>query len=120
MRERNCPKGCGECCKVVLLTSPNPKKWRKKPVDHSWLLKLKRIRKKDAIKIRPILKKVGWKGLKYYKCPYFNYKTNSCTNYENRPYTCSAFPFYEDIVIDASRFKALPNCYFKHQIMKGE
>jgi len=119
MRERNCSKGCGECCKVVLLTSPNPRKWRKKPIDHSWLLKLKRMRKKDAIKIRPILKKVSWKGITYWKCPYFDYKTNSCTNYENRPYTCYAFPFYEDTVIDASRFKALPDCYFKHQLMKA-
>ena len=117
MREYNCPKGCGECCKVVCLYKPNKQKWRKRPDDHSWLLQLKRIRRNDAIKLRPILK-YARKGFRFYKCPYYDYETKLCVVYENRPYTCSAFPFYGDVVLDASTFKTLPDCYFKHQIMK--
>ena len=116
MIEVNCPKGCGKCCKVITMTGQSKLNWRKQ--DAEWSLKhLKRIRKKDAIKIRPILAKVSWKGLQYYKCNLFDYKTNKCKDYKRRPYMCRYFPFYHEVVLNVKHFKSLPDCYFKHQIM---
>ena len=118
MRERNCPKGCGECCKVVTMTNQSKAKWRKK--DWFWAIKnLKQIRKKDAIKLSPILKDNGWKDIKYYKCRFLDYKKKVCTDYTNRPDMCRNFPHYEKTVLDASKMITLPDCYYKHQIMKA-
>jgi Fe-S-cluster containining protein len=118
MREVNCPKKCGECCKVIIMNDQNKALWRKNK--RHWLLKnLKQIRRKDAEKIRPILKKVKWKGIRFYKCKAFNYKTNTCSIYTKRPYMCLAFPYYDKPSIDVRRMKALPNCYFVNQIMKS-
>jgi hypothetical protein len=71
-----CPKACGECCKVVLMTRNGREKltthWSKtKDFDEAnkWYYEhLKQISKREAIKIRPILVNVYWHGITYLIC----------------------------------------------------
>ena len=118
MREINCPKGCGECCKVVVLTGQSKKKWRKDCENGKWYLaNLTRITRAEAEKISPYLQNSKGKGICFFKCKQFDYKTNSCKDYKNRPYMCKYFPFYGKPVIDV---QAAPTfCYFANQLMKA-
>ena len=114
MRERNCPKSCGTCCEVVLLSFP--KKDFKKHEDYKLLLRIwHRISKKKAIELRPQLKNIS-KGHYFYTCNQYNKLTRSCMIYSKRPRACKGFPFYEKSVVNA---QALPQgCYWANQVMR--
>jgi Fe-S-cluster containining protein len=125
--EVHCPKACGECCKVVLMTRNNREKltsrWDRTKGDDrasNWYFEhLKQISKREAVKIRPILKDIYWPGITYFICDYYDNETNKCLGYgKSRTTMCTDFPFYNDVVLDASRFKSIPECYYIHQIMK--
>jgi Fe-S-cluster containining protein len=121
----SCPKACGECCKVILLTNNKEitlqEQWKlDNDKDSKWFLKhLKQISIKEAFEIRPILRVKIWLNLFYFKCDQYNYETNKCDGYNKyRPSMCTNFPFYNKTVLDSLEFKAMPNCYYNNQIMK--
>jgi hypothetical protein len=125
MKKISCPKSCGECCKVILLTNNYKEKlqtqWQVPSISHNFYLKhFKQISKKEAIKIRPLLEdiKIHWKGIRFFICDLYDYEKNKCKGYVNwRPTLCTCFPYYENTVLDASRFNAIPDCYYVNQLM---
>ena len=129
----NCPKCCGDCCKVIILCNyKNISKvrwWKKNRSNNLWeLTNLKRISFRKAVKLNPALaiykhytrRHIDY-SMEYFICRNFDYQTNKCKAYSgNRPYMCTDFPYYNHSVLDASHFYHLPNCYFTNQIMKYE
>jgi hypothetical protein len=120
----NCPKACGERCKVILLTNTREvslqEYWKYcNDKDSKWFLRhLRQISFKEALKIRPFLSNKAWLGITYFICDYYNYETNKCDGYDKyRPSMCTDFPFYNKVVLDSFEFRALPDCYFNNQIM---
>ena len=121
----NCPKACGECCKVILLTNnreiPFEEYWHlHTDKDSKWFLKhLKQISFKEALEIRPILSNKAWLGSIYFVCDYYDYASNKCRGYTKyRPSMCTNFPFYRKTVLDVAEFGTYSNCYFHNQLMK--
>lgn len=125
-----CPKACGECCRVVLITNHHYKsslqqQWEKmNDKTHKWYLKhFREISRQEAIEIKPILKEaaVRWRGIRYFICDLYDYKRNKCKGYKRwRPYMCTDFPKYEHTILDAINFRTIPECYFITQVMKYE
>ena len=121
-----CPKACGECCKVIILTNNHrvkmQKQWEKDNDKFTkfYLKHFRQISFKEAVKIRPFLVNWNhWKTATFFICNLFDYKKNKCKGYDRwRPTICTDFPFYEKTVIDASCFSSVPNCYFANQLMK--
>lgn len=123
----NCPKACGECCKVVIITNRRKislqERWsRNKSPEHEFFLAhLTEITKEEAIGIRPVLAEaqILWRGVKFFICDLYDYKSNKCRGYESwRPPMCTKFPFYDRVVLNADCFRTVPECYFTNQIMK--
>ena len=109
----SCPKACGKCCQVILL---KPRMKLTNRSESSWLLKhLTKISRKEAIKINPNISSVGRHS--YYICDYFDYSNNKCLGYNDRLPMCENFPFYDKVVLDATGFRNIPDCYFIHQVM---
>ncbi len=112
----NC-KGCGQCCKVLIISD---KQWNKKRIaddpDLLWAHKhLTKITRAAAIKLNPHIKNITKIG--FYKCDYFDYNTNTCKGYDDRRWMCTAYPFYGDSVVDCSNHPHTPDCYYSNQVM---
>ena len=129
MRKINCPKACGECCKVIILTNnvfskTLQEQWKeRKTKEGNWMLKnLIEISHLKAIRINPIFK--GTKSLDrdrhYFTCKGYDYESNKCTLYKKwRPWMCTGYPMYDNPVLDATHFWNVPNCYYINQLMKA-
>ena len=121
-----CPKACGECCKVVILTNNHrikmQKQWANEISKYNkfYLKHFKQITLKEAIKIRPsLINWDHWKTATFFICDLFDYEKNKCKGYNRwRPTMCVDFPFYEKAVLDAQFLSSMPNCYYINQLMK--
>ena len=123
--KNNCPKACGECCKVLIFerkyaSLTKKQQWKiENYVGYKWLNKhLKRISIKKAKQLNPNIINIDLTNCEFFICDYFNYKNNLCMNYNDRISMCTYYPFYDNIVLDANLFKHTPSCYYINQIMR--
>lgn len=122
----NCPKACGECCRVIILTNHKDislrKQWsgRKDKSARFYFKNFKRIARKQAIGINSMIGGVRpYKGISYFICKLYDCKNNECLGYKSwRPYMCTDYPFYENVVLDVNYFGHCPDCYYINQLMK--
>lgn len=97
-------KRCSKCCEILTMKeTKNFREWRdyvkkygipdsdNKQNDQIYKM-VRPISKRRAKKLNPHLVSVIGNRQSYFVCIYFT--GSSCRNYENRPATCSGYPYY--------------------------
>ena len=120
---------CGMCCEVLPL-DVNRQKMERMRLNASadafrdlefMLRHFHRISRTEAFKRNPFFRARGTRKGVYYTCDQYDAQNHLCLAQENKPRTCSEFPWYGgDPAERVSHLKPFPRCSYWHDVPREQ